>query len=56
METTEFKYYITDDLRIIGGFTVLFFIMMFVWAYGVVLTKKISANTYQINFIMGLVI
>lgn len=29
---------------------------MIAWAYGVTLTKNINANTYQINFIMGLMI
>lgn len=29
---------------------------MFLWAYGVVMTKKIKANTYQINFVMGFII
>lgn len=56
METTEFRYYLTDDPMVIGGFTIVFFVMMFIWAYGVTLTKKIMANTYQINFIMGLII
>lgn len=34
----------------------VFVVTMFGWAYGIVLTKRISANTYQINFTMGLII
>ncbi len=55
-DKTDFKHYLTKDLRIITGFILLFIFYMFMWAYGVVLTKKIKANTYQINFVMGLVI
>ena len=29
---------------------------MIFWAYGVTLTKRIHANTYQINYVMGLII
>lgn len=53
---TEFKHYITNDIRIIAGFTVIFIITMFFWSYAIVLTKNINANTFQINFIMGLII
>lgn len=30
--------------------------MMFCWAYGVVLTKRIHANTFQINIVMSIII
>ena len=35
---------------------IFFMAMMFACAYAIVLTKKIKANTYQINFFMGIVI
>jgi drug/metabolite transporter (DMT)-like permease len=54
VQTTDFKHYITDDIRIISGFTVFFVLMMGFWAYAAVLTKRIKANSYQMNFFMAL--
>lgn len=56
METTDFRNYLTDDIRIIAVFTAFFIITMGFWAYAIVLTKKIEANSYQINLILGLVV
>jgi cell division protein FtsW (lipid II flippase) len=53
VESTDFKHYLTDDIRIIAAFTVLFIIMMVFRAYAAVLTKKIKANSYQMNFFMA---
>ena len=41
---------------LIGGFTAIFLLTMFGWAYGIVITKKIKANTFQINYTMNLII
>ena len=54
VQTTDFKHYITDDIRIISGFTVFFVLMMVFWAYAAVLTKRIKANSYQMNFVLAL--
>lgn len=54
METTNFKHYITDDIRIIAAFSVIFIITMVFWAYAAVLTKRIKANSYQITFYLAL--
>lgn len=54
MEKTDFKHYITDDIRIISGFTIVFIIAMAFFAYGAVITKKIKANAFQITLFMAL--
>lgn len=56
METTDFRNYLTDDIRIIAAFTAFFILAMLCWAYAIVLTKRINANCYQINLILGLVV
>ena len=38
-DITEFKHYLTQDIRIITAFILFFIFYMFVWAYAVVITK-----------------
>ena len=52
---TKFQNYITDDAIIKGLFSLVFLGAMAVWALGIVITKKAQANTFQINFMLGLV-
>lgn len=55
-DKTKFQHYITNDPKTISLFTCVFITMMMFWAYGATLTKKLKANTFQINFTMGLII
>lgn len=51
---TTFQNYITDNTLLMSLFSVLFLGAMALWAFGIVITKKASANTFQINYILGL--
>lgn len=50
---TEFENYLTSDPWMITGFSLAFLLIMIAWAFGIVITKKAEANTFQINFNLG---
>lgn len=52
---SKFQNYITDDPVVKGLFSLVFLGAMAVWAIGIVITKKARANTFQINYMLGLV-
>lgn len=51
---TRFQNYVTDDLMLQGLFSLVFLGVMALWATAIVITKKANANTFQINYILGL--
>lgn len=50
---SHFQNYMTDDPFVITIFSFFFLAIIIVWGFGVVITKKAVANTFQINFNLG---
>lgn len=51
---TKFQNYITDDIIIISIFSIVYISVVFLWAFGIVITKRCQANTFQINYMLGI--
>lgn len=51
---SKFQNYITDDPFIISIFSFIFLIVIILWGFGIVICKKAIANTFQVNYIIGL--
>lgn len=51
---TKFQNYATNNPKIMTIFSLIFLTIMVFWAYAIVLTKKIKANTFQINYVLGI--
>lgn len=52
---TTYQNYLIDDPYIVLLFTVAYCCVVILWAYGIVITRMANANTFQINFILGIV-
>lgn len=51
---SKYQNYIFTDSLFVGIFTLFYIIVTIGWAYAIVLTRLAKANTFQINFMLGI--
>ena len=52
---TKYQNYLITDTYLVTLFTFAYCIVVMLWAYGIVITRLAKSNTFQINFILGVV-